>query len=82
VNGAATSLHKNKKGLWPPFPLFIRVHRIENFNRPRMKLVFSPPSNLKRYPLEGMIPKGNSKNICNMLVLYGVKLMKIYFLGN
>ena len=25
------SLHRNMKGLWPPFPLSIRVHRIENF---------------------------------------------------
>ena len=30
-NGVAASLHRNKKGLWPPFPLSTRVHRIENF---------------------------------------------------
>ena len=31
VNGVAASLHKAKKGLWPPFPLSIGVHRIKNF---------------------------------------------------
>lgn len=31
VNGVAASLHKAKKGLWPPFPLSTRVQRIENF---------------------------------------------------
>ena len=28
VNGVAASLHKNKKGLWPPFPLSMGVHQI------------------------------------------------------
>ena len=31
LNGVAASLHKAKKGLWPPFPLSMRVHIIENF---------------------------------------------------
>ena len=31
LNGVASSLHKAKKGLWPPFPLSMGVHRIENF---------------------------------------------------
>ena len=47
-----------------------------------MKLVFWPPSNSKRFIFEDMIPKVNSKNICNRLVLFGVMLMKIYFLKN
>jgi hypothetical protein len=33
VNGVAISLHKAKKGLWPPFPLSTEVHRIENFKQ-------------------------------------------------
>ena len=33
VIGVATSLHKAKKGLWPPFPLSMGVHRIENFEQ-------------------------------------------------
>ena len=33
VNGVIASLHKAKKGLWPPFPLSTGVHRIENFKQ-------------------------------------------------
>ena len=35
VNGVATSLHRNKKGLWPPFPLITKVCKIENFKHAR-----------------------------------------------
>ena len=31
VNGVATSLHQNKKELWPPFPLITKVCKIDNF---------------------------------------------------
>ena len=31
VNGVAASLHRNKKGLWPQFPLMTPVCKIENF---------------------------------------------------
>ena len=31
LNGVASSLHKAKKSLWPPFPLSMGVHRIESF---------------------------------------------------
>ena len=33
VNGVAASLHQNKKGLWPPFPLITKVCKIENFKQ-------------------------------------------------
>ena len=33
VNGVATSLHRNKKGLWPPFPLITQVCKIKNFKQ-------------------------------------------------
>ena len=33
VNGVATSLHGNKKGLWPSFPLSTKVCKIENFKQ-------------------------------------------------
>ena len=33
VNVMATSLHQNKKGLWPPFPLITKVCKIENFKQ-------------------------------------------------
>ena len=31
VNGVATSLHRNKKGIWPQFLLITPVCKIENF---------------------------------------------------
>ena len=31
VNGVDASLHRNKKGHWPPFPLSTKVCKIENF---------------------------------------------------
>ena len=31
VNGVVASLHKDKKGVFPHFPLSMGVHRIENF---------------------------------------------------
>ena len=33
INGVATSLHKQKKGLWPQFPLMTPVCKIENFRQ-------------------------------------------------
>ena len=33
VNGVVVSLHKAKKGIWPPFPLSTRVYKIENFKQ-------------------------------------------------
>jgi hypothetical protein len=31
VNGVVASLHLNKKGLWPPFPLITPFCKIKNF---------------------------------------------------
>ena len=31
VNGVAAYLNRNKKGLWPLFPLSTKVYKIENF---------------------------------------------------
>ena len=35
VNGVAASLHRNKKGLWPQFPLMTPMCKIENFKQAR-----------------------------------------------
>ena len=35
LNGVATSLHRNKKGIWPQFPLMTSVCKIENFKQAR-----------------------------------------------
>ena len=42
VNVVATSLHKAKRGLRPPFLLSMRVHRIENFKHAKEEVgIFS-----------------------------------------
>ena len=33
VNGVVASLHQNKKGLWPPFPLIKKVCMIDNLKQ-------------------------------------------------
>ena len=33
IHGVAASLHKNKKGIWPQFPLITPVGKIENFKQ-------------------------------------------------
>ena len=33
VNSVATSLHRNKKGIWPSFPLSTKFCKIENFKQ-------------------------------------------------
>ena len=33
VNGVVASLHRKRKGLWPPFPLITKVCKIENFKQ-------------------------------------------------
>ena len=32
-NGGDASLHWNKKGLWPPFPLITPIYKIKNFKQ-------------------------------------------------
>ena len=43
VNGVVASLHRNKKGIWPYFPLMTPVCKIENFKKARdeINLLFS-----------------------------------------
>ena len=50
--------------------------------RPKRKSLFYPPSYSKRFLFKDMISRGNLKNICSRLVLYGVILMKTYYMGN
>ena len=58
VNGMVASLHRNKKGLWPSFPLSTKVCRIENLKEAKDEVGIWPPSNLERFLFEYMIPKG------------------------
>ena len=39
VNGVVASLHRNKKGLWPLFPLITLVCKIENFKHAREEVI-------------------------------------------
>lgn len=86
VNGVVSSLHRNKKETRRVFGLrFLcrqKFVKLKISNKPRMRLVFWPPSNSKRFLFKDMIPKGISKNLCIRLVLFGAMLMKIYCLGN
>ena len=50
VNGVAASLHKNKKGLWPPFPLSTRVCKIENFKQAKNEVGVLASFKLKGVP--------------------------------
>jgi hypothetical protein len=38
VNGVVASLHRNKKGLWPSFPLITQVFKIENFKQDKYEV--------------------------------------------
>ena len=82
VNGVVASLHWNKKGPFPHFPLLTRVHRIENFKQAKEEVGILSSYRFKEVSFQRHDPQGNSKNICSRLVLYGFMLMKIYFLGN
>ena len=50
VNGVATSLHRNKKGIWPQFPLMTPVCKISSY---KLKYVsfrrHDPQGNLKEH---------------------------------
>ena len=39
VNGVVASLHKAKKGLWPPFSLSMGIYKIENFKRDKEEVI-------------------------------------------
>ena len=49
VNGVVASLDRNKKGLWSLFPLLAKVSKLRISNKPRMRLIFWPSSNSKRF---------------------------------
>ena len=40
INGVVASLHKQKKGLWPWFPLITPLCKIENFRQARDEVNF------------------------------------------
>ena len=58
VNGVVASLHQNKKGIWPPFPLITQFCMIENFKQAKDEVGVLTSYKLKSL-LEDMIPRRN-----------------------
>ena len=79
MNGVASSLHKAKKGLWPPFPLSMGVHKIESFKQAKEEVHFFSSSIFKEVTFRRHDLQGKLKEHLQQI---GVILMKTYFLGN
>ena len=61
VNGVVASLHKSKKGLWPPFPLSMRVHRIEKFKKSKEEVGILSSFRFKEVSFRRHDPQGKIK---------------------
>ena len=61
VNGVVASLHKNKKGLWPPFLLSMGIHRIENFKQDKEEIDILSSFKLKGLSFRRHDPQGKLK---------------------
>lgn len=61
VNGVAASLHRNKKCLWPPFPLSTGVHRFENIKHAKGEVGMFSSFRLKEVSFRRHDPQGKLK---------------------
>ena len=61
VNGVAASLHRNKKGLWPPFPFITQVCKIENFKQDKEEVGMLASYKFKEVTLGRHDPEGKLK---------------------
>ena len=61
MNGLASSLHKSKKGPWPPFPLSTRVHRIERFKKAKEEVGIFYSFRFKEVTFRRHDPQGKLK---------------------
>lgn len=59
VNGVATSLHRNKKGLWPLFPLITQVCKIHNFKQDKDEVGVLTSYKFKEVTFRRHDPPGN-----------------------
>ena len=59
VNGVAASLDRDKKGLWPPFPLITKVCKIENFKQAKDEVGVLTSYKFKEVTFRRHDPKGN-----------------------
>ena len=58
VNGVDASLHKAKKGLWPPFPLSTGVHKIENLKQAKEEVCIFSSFRFKEVSFRRHDPQG------------------------
>ena len=61
VNGVVESLHQNKKGLWPPFPLITLVCKTENFKQAREEVSVLSSYKFKEASFRRCDPQGKIK---------------------
>ena len=61
MNGVVTSFHRNKKGLLPPFPLSMGVHRIENFKQAKEEVGILSSFRFKEVSFQRHDPQGKRK---------------------
>ena len=61
VNGVAASLHRNKKGIWPQFPLMTPVCKIENIKQAREEVNVLSSYKFKEVSFQRHNPKGKLK---------------------
>ena len=61
VNGVLASLHRNKKGLWPSFPLSTKVFKIENFKQDKDEVGILSSFKLREVSFRRHDPQGNMK---------------------
>ena len=76
------SLHTNKKGLWPPFPLSTKVHRIENFKQAKDKVGILASFKIKEVSFRRHDPQGKLKEHMQHVGFIWSYAPEIYFMGN
>ena len=61
VNGVVASLHRNKKGLWPSFPLSTKFCKIENFKQAKDEVGMLTSYKLREVTFRRHDPQGKMK---------------------
>lgn len=61
MHGVSASLHKGKKGLWPPFPLSMGIYKIENLKQTKEEVSILSSFRLKRVTFRRHDPQGKLK---------------------
>ena len=61
MNGVAASLHQNKKGIWPPFPLITQVCKIKNFKEAKDEVGVLTSYKFKKVTFGRHDPQGKLK---------------------